>query len=327
MDFDVEAAERKLREIRNNIKKLQNGIDFTGARLEALDRALTTAAGEEEHRVNAAALELGRVERELRAAELSYSMGVISANDLRAAQDAARALRLRYGEERETLRFELEERRVDLENQRIQEDACLATLRDYRTYSAAAAPVQGRVVSLNIGKGMYVQENSPLVTIGTGNEFTVDCTVSLENNFILPGDTCELSNSIHILDGTVLTVKPGPQGKLVGIRVVSGEVSAGESFEVSFEKTGAAAYTLVPNAAVNQDAGGYFLNQVKRRKGIMGDEYYVERLDVYIGDSDLSNTALIGGLTFFDPVVLRGDKPVAAGDTVFLNNPEDFFEN
>jgi multidrug efflux pump subunit AcrA (membrane-fusion protein) len=323
MVFDVEEAGRKLREIRNNIRKLQNDLDFTGARLEALNRALDGTGGDD----NAAALELERAERELRAAELSHSMGLKSDYELRAAGDALRALRLKYGEERRALGFELAAKNIDLGSQMIQEETCLATLRDYRAHSSAAAPVDGIVVSLNINKGMYVQENSPLLGIGAGNEFIVECTVSLENNFILPGDACELGNSSRVLDGTVLTVKPGERGKLVGIRVVSGELSAGESFEVTFEKTSAASYTLVPNAALNQDGGGYFLNRVKRRGGVMGEEYYVERLDVYIGDSDLENTAIIRGVTFFEPVVLRGDRPVAPGDTVSLLNPGDFFEN
>jgi biotin carboxyl carrier protein len=324
MDFDVEDAERNLREIRNNITKLKSDVDFTAARLEALSFALDRDG---EDYTNAAALELDRAERELRAAELSYSLGEKSANALRAAEDAARVLRLTYEEERETLRFSLAAKNIDLENQKIREEACLALLRDYRALSSVRSPAPGVVVSVNAARGMYVQENSPLASIGTGDEFIVDCVVSGENNFILPADHCELANTAHVLDGTVLTVKPGPQGKLVSIRVVSSEVSAGESFEVSFEKAGAASYTLVPSAAVNQDSGGYFLNQIKRRRGIMGEEYYVERLDVYIGDSDLNNTVITWGLTFFEPVVLRGDKPVASGDTVSLVNPEDFFEN
>ncbi|MDR2376710.1 MAG: HlyD family secretion protein [Treponema sp.] len=324
MNFDVDDAERNLQEIRNNIKKLTNDIDFTAARLETLTQALN---GNGEAGSSAATLELDRAERELWAAELSYSLGDKSGYDLEAARDAALALRLGYERECETLRFDLAAKTIDRENQMIREESCLALLQDYRTLSSICAGTPGIVVSLSAAKGMYIMENSPLISIGTGNEFTVDCVVSLENNFILPSDHCELSNTAHVLDGTVLTVKPGPQGKLVSIRVVSGEVSAGESFEVSFEKTAAALYTLVPNAAVNQDGNGYFLNRIKRRRGIMGEEYYVERLDVYIGDSDLNNTVITGGLTFFEPVVLRSDKPVAAGDTVSLVNPEDFFEN
>lgn len=325
MDFDVEEAERKLREIRNNLEKLQNSIDFTEARLGALNRALD-GSPEGEGR-GPAALELERAERERQVAELFYSLGERSRHEAEAAGARLEALRLGYEGERESLRFDLAAKRLDLLNLGIQEEAQAAILRDYRNHAVLRSPVRGTVVSLNAARGGYVLENSPLIVLGAGNEFVVECTVSAENNFILPGDLCELSNAAHTLKGTVLTVKPGEGGKIVAVGVVSDELRAGESFEVYFEKTGSAPLTLVPNAALNQDGQGYFLNRIKRRRGIMGEEYYVDRLDVYIGDSDLNNTAIIRGLSFFEPVVLRGDKPVAPGDLVSLLNPEDFFEN
>jgi hypothetical protein len=124
----------------------------------------------------------------------------------------------------------------------------------------------------------------------------------------------------------VSRVKPSDRGKSVSITVRSGEVRPGESFDIVFEKNSAAAYTLVPNAALNHDNDGYFLNQIKRRKGILGEEYYTERLDVYIGDSDRTNTVIIRGITFFEPVVLRSSQAVVSGGAVSLVNPGDFFE-
>jgi hypothetical protein len=151
--------------------------------------------------------------------------------------------------------------------------------------------------------------------------------VSLDNNFITSGDVCELSNSSHVLKGTVKRIRPTAQGKTVSVSVAADDVGAGETFEVTFEKDSAASFTLVPNATINQDNDGYFLYQIKRRKGIMGEEYYVDRLDVFIGDSDYRNTAVVRGITFFEPVVLSSNKPLSAGLTVSLKNPGDFFEN
>jgi hypothetical protein len=160
-----------------------------------------------------------------------------------------------------------------------------------------------------------------------GNTFTVECTVSAETNFITPGDRCYLYNASREAAGVVSRVRPSPGGKVVRITVVSDEISAGESFEIQFEKQGAAQFTLAPNGALNQDNDGYFLYQIKRSKGLMGEEYYLERLTVYIGDSDYQNTAIIKGVSFFEPIVLISDKPLAAGDRIFLKNAGDFFEN
>jgi hypothetical protein len=113
----------------------------------------------------------------------------------------------------------------------------------------------------------------------------------------------------------------------VSISVYSDEVNDGETFEITFEKNSASSFVLVPNNAINQDNDGYFLYQIKRQRGIMGEEYYLERLNIFIGDGDHQNTSVVRGLTFFEPIVLVSDKAVSAGTIVSLKNPEDFFEN
>ena len=155
----------------------------------------------------------------------------------------------------------------------------------------------------------------------------MECSVSLDNNFVNPGDTCELSNASHVLKGKVRRIRPTAQGKTVTVTIFSDEVSEGETFIVTFEKLSAASFTLVPNSAINQDNDGYFLYQIKRRRGIMGEEYYLERLNIYIGDSDHQNTIVVRGITFFEPLVLVSNKILSAGLTVSLKNPENFFEN
>jgi len=108
---------------------------------------------------------------------------------------------------------------------------------------------------------------------------------------------------------------------------MSEEVSEGETFDITFEKISSSSFTLVANSAINQDNDGYFLYQIKRRRSIMGEEYYLERLNIFIGDSDRQNTAVLRGITFFEPVVLVSNKALDTGVTVSLKNPEDFFEN
>ncbi|MDR0708664.1 MAG: hypothetical protein LBF77_01190, partial [Spirochaetaceae bacterium] len=329
MRFDVEAAERKLREIQNNMGKIQRDIDYTTVKLETVTRALDEAGGNTgglddgsiaedrpEFRPDLISLDLDKARMALKEAEFSYALGAKSRYELEAVRNNLRALYLKYESEKAALRFDLEAKNTDLQNLRLQEESCRDTLEDYRTYSVIAAAAAGVVVSLNVKKGMYVQDKTPAASIGIGGEFTVECKVSPENNFVIPGDSCELGNSSHILEGIVSRVKPFDGGKTVSVTVHSGEVRPGETFEIIFEKNSAAAYTLVPNAALNQDNDGYFLNQLKRRKGVLGEEYYVERLDVYIGDSDRTNTVIIKGLTFFEPIVLRSTKPVISGGAV-----------
>jgi hypothetical protein len=180
---------------------------------------------------------------------------------------------------------------------------------------------------MNVKRGMYLSENTPMISIGAGNSFIVDCIVSEDNNFIIPGDTCNLYNASHEVTGVVSRVQPSSSGKTIRISVTSDDINAGENFEIQFEKQSSALFTLIPNGALNQDNDGYFLYQIKRGKGIMGEEYFIDRLTVYIGDSDYQNTVIIKGINFFEPFVLLSNKPVTAGDRIFLKNAEDFFEN
>ena len=82
---------------------------------------------------------------------------------------------------------------------------------------------------------------------------------------------------------------------------------------------------LVPNGAVNMDSDGYFVYYIKKRRGILGDEYYADRITVYVGDSDNENTIITRGITFFEPMVLLADKPLSNGDTIKVKNEGDFF--
>jgi multidrug efflux pump subunit AcrA (membrane-fusion protein) len=335
--FEVEAAERKLREISNSIEKIKRDLEYTAAKLETISRALDEteddgaaeaggAENPEESRSDLVSLDLNSSRRALREAEFFYGLGAKSRADVETARNNLAALFLKYESEKTDLEFSLGAKNIDLQNLLLQEASCRDILEDYRAYGVIAAPAPGFVASLYVKKGMYVQDKTLAASIGRTGELSLECTVSRENNFIIPGDSCELSNSARVLEGIVYRVKPSAGGKVVSVRALSGELMPGETFDVIFEKSGAVPQTLVPNAALNQDNDGYFLNRIKRRRGILGEEYYVERLDVYVGDSDGANTVIIRGITFFEPVVLRSAGAVVSGGTVSLLNPGDFFE-
>ncbi|MDR0600268.1 MAG: HlyD family secretion protein [Treponema sp.] len=333
MDFDLPQAERKLAETRNNISKLEADIQNTRARLESVRKALASGrAGDEESaaalsgQAGLIVLEIGKARLALENIRLGFPWAS-SQSDLTNAENALKSLFFKYEAEAEELGASLAAKNADLQNLRLNEETARELLRDYQENALIRSPVDGFLISLPAERKKYFPENALLASIGAGKEFTVECSVSLDNNFVNIGDSCELSNTSHVLTGTVARVKPAAQGKTVSISIVSEEVSDGETFEVAFEKKSAAAFTLVPNSAVNQDNDGYFVYQIKRRKGIMGDEYYLERLNIFTGDSDREKTAVIRGITFFEPVVSSSNKVLASGVTVSLQNAGDFFEN
>ena len=353
MDFDIAAAERRLAETDNNISKLEQDIRGTRTRLGNIREALAATSETETDlspsqwdeqaaflaglysnnesslsgQAGLIALEISRAQTALKNTQFAFELGSQSRNDLYNAENNLKALLYKYEAEADDLEHSLALKLIDLENMRLSRETIREILRDYRNNALIRAPASGTILSLNAEKGRFFPENSLLVSIGVGEEFVVECSISLDNNFVNPGDICNLSNASHVLKGTVRRIRPSAQGKTVTIAVVSDEVSDGETFEVTFEKTSASSFILVPNSAINQDNDGYFLYQIKRRKGMMGEEYYVDRLNIYIGDSDHQNTTVVRGITFFEPIVLVSNKALTSGQTISLKNAEDFFEN
>jgi len=218
-------------------------------------------------------------------------------------------------------------RGLDLEGISLQEEPYRRALEDFETFAVITAPTSGTVLSMNVVSGELVRENQLMASVGVTGEFVVECIVSLDNNFVIPGDLAELSNMSHRLTGTVLNVTPAAHGKIVQVGFTSDQVTPGETFDVTFRKDSETTFTLVPNGALRQDNDGFFVNQVRRRDGIMGTEYYLTRVPVFIGDSDNSNTAIVQGITFFEPIAHISSRSVSPGDVIFLENEADFFES
>lgn len=341
MEFDRDETVRKLSELENNKQKLQIDIQNTKLRLEDIERSIGALSGGGGYELEVIDMDIKKAEDAVYEAVLLYDLGEISLSELEEAKSALDALYLKRAEtqrknqdtlsgceaDKAALLLDLQAKNLDLENLALQAEPYQKMLEEYDKYAVITAPADGYLLALDAEKGLSINENTLTASIGVGSEFIVECAVSLDNNFVIPGDACKLDNSVHRLDGVVKSVTPAENGKTVEVLVSAEDVTAGETFDILFEKESATSYTLVPNGALNQDNDGYFLNQVKRREGILGDEYYIERLDVYIGDSDSEHTAIVEGITFFEPVVLVSDKPVEAGDVISLENAGDFFED
>jgi multidrug efflux pump subunit AcrA (membrane-fusion protein) len=328
MDFNRDDAERRLREIGVSRSRLQLDIQNLQQRLDKLTRS----AGPEGYDTDTLARDIARAESALADSKALYEVGEISLHALTSAEESLQELRIKqskaaadFQSDAAALRLDLQAKQLELNNLDLQEEPYRKTLADYESYAVVTAPASGQLISLNAKKGSLMNENLLLAEIGVGREFKIECSVSLDNNFVIPGDTCELSNTSHVLKGTVTGVNPSERGKTVSVTVVSDEITPGETFDIKFEKESATTYTLVPNGALNQDNDGYFVYQVKRRDGMMGKEFYLERINVYIGDNDNNNTAIVRGITFFEPLMLISDKVVEAGDVVKLANVGDFF--
>ncbi|MBF4691904.1 efflux RND transporter periplasmic adaptor subunit [Fusibacter ferrireducens] len=187
------------------------------------------------------------------------------------------------------------------------------------------APNNMLVLDVPIHEGQELARDECVATCGLSGNFILNCLVSPDNDFIIEGDTCKVKNLSHTFEGVVTEVRPEKNKKKVIVRIQSNDVKFGETFEVEFEKKGVETHILVPNGLVQKDSNGYFLYQIKQREGMFGNEFYIQKLHVYIGDNDHEYTIITKGITFFEPFVLLSNKPLKEGGTVILENEGDFF--
>ena len=320
IQYRLDTIHLNIRKARDELRDMRERYDDGDVRKIDVDRAV--------YALQALYLELNEQERKQGELKQKLEEQEERARVAVEEQEKIQASKLMdYESDIAALELDLRNKNIDLNNLAIQEEPHKKALADFDAYAVITAPIGGSIISLGAEKGGTIRADQLVATVGAAGTYELECSISLDNNFVIPGDVVELSNSSHVIKGMVAKVIPAAQGKTVTVALESDVITSGETFDVTFRKDSDTTYTLIPNGALNQDNDGYFVNLVKRRDGILGKEYYLERLDVYIGDSDFKNTAITQGIRFFEPIMLISGKPVTAGDVVSLSNAGDFFEN
>lgn len=287
---------------------------------------------------------IDKAQKDLEKNKPLYEQGAISKDDYQAKKNELDSLvkecentrkteKVRLQKQLKDYRYELnsidrdlKRKNIDLNSYDIEEKTIVSELNEYNNNTVVIAPSDGEVLSLPIEKGQVVNKNDKVLKLGIGTEYKIECDVNKDNNFVAVGDTCRMSNSTNRIKGEVSSVNIGDNSKKVVITFNSDKVSVGETLDINFEKKGTETFTIVPNGAINKDTNGYFLYSIKKRKGILGEEYYAEKLKVRIGDSDNENTIITKGIDFYDPIVLLSDKAIKENMTIKVKNEGDFFE-
>lgn len=344
LSYDEDDIVSKLKEIQINKSKLNVDIESLETKINDTKNTISnpTSANDLakiENQIKKMESQIKNSEDEYNKLKILYEEGIISKKeldnskntlenfkyDLQSLKNDFKNAHEAYQNNLETLQQSLKSKNLDLENLTNQEGLYKKALSDYENNAVITAPKDATVISIPVKIGQSVNTNQLMISFGVGNDFEIICDITLDNNFINAKDVCKLTNSTHAFDGVVTKVSPKENNKQVTITFKSGEVTSGETFEIEFSKESTTSYTLVPNGAINKDNDGYFIYQIKKRKGMLGDEFYVKKVSVYIGDSDNENTVITKGMDFFEPIVLLSDKPFSDEETVKVENVGDFF--
>lgn len=220
----------------------------------------------------------------------------------------------------------------DIENTKLDINMAerkIAELTKEMNMSTVTAPCDGVVTGLYYSAGMTANASQPLYRIAdTGGGFQFVATVDTSAaDYLEPGDGADITiNSLNdkIIQGKIKQIRDNQQQigikKDVVIDIPTDGLVGGEGGTADFKKNIGAYKTLISNSAVGRGVVGYFVYVLKERKGPLGNEFYVQKVTVSIGDSDNTKTVVLSGINATDKVISDSDKPLEDGSPVMISN-------
>ncbi|WP_251207110.1 HlyD family efflux transporter periplasmic adaptor subunit [Acetatifactor aquisgranensis] len=187
------------------------------------------------------------------------------------------------------------------------------------------APVAGTVTSLSVVAGESTEPGTPVAVLQpAGKGFSMSFSVTNEQAKRLSvGDVADLVNAWRYddLKVTLANIKPDPsepgQKKLLTFDV-DGDVTAGQTLNVSVGQKSANYDLIVPNSAIREDNNGKFILIVESKPGPLNTRYIATRVDVEVLASDDTQSAISAALYGYEFVITTSTKPVEAGKQVRL---------
>lgn len=195
------------------------------------------------------------------------------------------------------------------------------------TNATVNADIAGTVTQINVKAGNKTDAATPVVVLQPeGAGYTLSFSVTNEQAKRLSvGDRADLVNAWRYddVEVTLASIKPDKQDpgqkKLLTFNV-SGEVVAGQTFNISVGQKSANYDLTVPNSAIREDSNGKFILIVESKSSPLGNRYVATRVDVEVLASDDTQSAIAGALNGYEHVITTANKPVEAGKLVRMPN-------
>lgn len=231
----------------------------------------------------------------------------------------------RLTEAKESKTRMIDDLKVEQEFAKLQEE--MAEQRGESVDGIVTAPVSGSIIDVNVKSGEDTPGNGVLFTIQPeGKGYTMQFSVTNEQARRLSvGDQAELVNSWRYDDVSVVlaSIKPDkedPSQKKLLTFDVTGNVTAGQSLNVSVGQKSANYDLTVPNSAIREDNNGKFILTLETKSTPLGNRYIATRVDVEVLASDDNRSAISAPLYGYEYVITTSTAPVEAGKQVRLAN-------
>jgi HlyD family secretion protein len=189
------------------------------------------------------------------------------------------------------------------------------------------APFDGMITEVNAVKDKTVPNGTAAVKVAdtTKGQLAKANIEPAKAEYVKVGDTVDLlfaSLNNTYMKATIsqinnVKVAQTDKKELV-FAIKEDRLKGGESASFTIFKRMPPSRSLLPSGAVRSDSQSSYVLVVKEKKGVLGNEFYVQRANVQVGNSDDTHTEIVNGLGPLDKVVASGNKPVSDGDRVMI---------
>ena len=184
----------------------------------------------------------------------------------------------------------------------------------------------GTIAAVNVYSGSTVNAGDILAEIEiAGKGYTLEIPVTTEQSrAIAVGDRVTVDGYwwANELKLTVSAIKPDTskpnEGKIVEIDI-DGEVTNGQTLNVSIGERQSSYNLVVPNSAIREDADGKYILIASAKSTPLGSRYIAKRIPVTVLAKDNINSAVDAGSDYrYEYVISSSTAPIEDGSQVRL---------
>lgn len=205
-----------------------------------------------------------------------------------------------------------------------EQEAVVEKLKSKSVGAEITAQVSGRITELPFVAGEEAAIGSSVAKIEmTEKGYTLDMTVTVEQaRKVAVGDEADIQYFWYgDASATLQAIAPdtsNPAKNKILKFAVTGDVTPGQTLQLSMGSKGQNYETIVPNSAIREDNNGKFILAVVAKSSPLGNRYMAERIDVEVLASDDKASAVSGALYGSEFIITTSTKPIEAGMQVRL---------
>ena len=181
------------------------------------------------------------------------------------------------------------------------------------------APVGGKITSLGFVAGEEAAKESVAATIEMSEKgYAMSITVTAEQaRKVKAGDTAEVQyfwgGDANVVLQSIKPDEKNPSRSKILNFSVTGDVTPGQTLQISMGSKGQRYDYIVPNSSIREDNNGKFVLAVVAKSSPLGNRYTAERVSVEVLASDDTASAVSGGFTGGEMIIATSSKPIEAG--------------